>query len=686
MKLLIIQIQNEPTIEKIDEAPFSPAEEKSSNTRAPFQPSMPFIGKSTSVESAASSSSSSKYGHKVNDLKKKFDYPNAGLVPGNTIDTKKMDFGKAKSLFESAFQPTARYQSPYAAKREQAVTNIRRYDHPNPTKKPAHCEIVTGPTFKQSVNYWQDRERAVSSSDPVEVATQLFKGPTKRENSKGDNIFYSSNQHPPARNETTSPSPKVTKYYDPPPQTAMEQARRLVSFADDSDAESGNQKSGTSFHTATNSSWKNEKNFDYKPLVVTESFTAFSTMASSKKSESAASFSVPSDSFDYQKSSTKDISQPPTDAPLSPLGPSLLDDINQDFTKVHTPIKVAARSGGEGDAAEKPGLVYSLSNYRKTEATPQREKVIFDNTKDVVNEMMASETKSADEMVRRISHDHIQKKIKQLEIAQTVANNQIQQTEKALKVSRHTNNKSSYPNYNQEVELLQTLQTLIERRRACYLEYGRLSNASDLFYIFPRATIRFTKIAVEVHRHLDVAPNHHAYLFALVRYNEQVVSSQAIFINPVISQGVGSVEFCDIMEIEDVSPDFSMSIEIYGLTLVRKDSKYDTNRFNIKRMVSSPQPERPNPNEVFGRIGQVVIDREDLTKKVLELSSYETPLAGHCRINFQPKISDIDDNKWSGFVSIYRVVDGKGAWELCYSNINNNRLNFWRYPEDADTK
>uniref|UniRef100_A0A914YXY3 Uncharacterized protein n=1 Tax=Panagrolaimus superbus TaxID=310955 RepID=A0A914YXY3_9BILA len=103
------KILNEPSIEKIDEAPFSPVEEKPSNTRVSQQPTLPFIGKSTSGESVASASSS-KYGHKVNDLKKKFDYPKSGLIPGNTIDTNRMDFGKAKSIFESAFRPTTRYQ------------------------------------------------------------------------------------------------------------------------------------------------------------------------------------------------------------------------------------------------------------------------------------------------------------------------------------------------------------------------------------------------------------------------------------------------------------------------------------------------------------------------------------------------------------------------------------------------
>jgi hypothetical protein len=730
------KLTNEPTISKIDEAP---TKDHSSNVRAPFQPTLPFIAKSTSVENApkpfgstssathsgnnspalpyeqpasgatfsstsnygkktddasslkygqrtADDLSSSKYGQKVDELKKKFDYPNKGLMPGNTIDSNRMDFGKAKSLFESAFQPTTRYQSPYAAKREQAVTNIRRYDHPNPTKKPAHCEIVTGPTFKQSVDYWQDRERAFPSSELVDPATQIFKGPTKRENSKGENVFYSTNQqqqHPPSyRNDMTSPSPKVSKLYDQP-QTAMEQARKLVSFSEEFDGETGNRSTEPP-------TWKNEKNYGIKPLVVTESFTAFSTLASSKKSESITSFSVPSDSFDYQKPaiSAKTSESADTGAPLSPFGPSLLDDINQDFTKVHTPVNQKAHIGGQGDAAAgdaKPALVYSLSNYRKSESTPSREPVKYDN-KDVVKEIMSPEVRSSEEMYRKFSHEQIQKKLKQLELAQTVANNQIQQTEKALKVARHTNFKSNYPNYTQEVELLQTLQTLSERRRACYLEFGRISNASDLYYVFPRATLRFTKIAVDVHRHLDVAPNHYAYLFALVRYNEQVFSSQAVFINPMISQGVGSIEFSDIIEVEDVSPDFSMSIEIYGLTLVRKDSKYDTTRFNLKRMVSSPQPERHHSNETFSRIGQVVIDKGDLAQQVLDLSSHETPLVGHCRINFQPKITDIDDNKWSGFVSIYRVVDGKGAWELCYSNIQNNRLNFWRYPEDADTK
>lgn len=146
------------------------------------------------------------------------------------------------------------------------------------------------------------------------------------------------------------------------------------------------------------------------------------------------------------------------------------------------------------------------------------------------------------------------------------------------------------------------------------------------------------------------------------------------------------IEFTDFMELENVSPDFQFSVEIFGLTIIRKDGSSEK-RFNIKRIVSSPTPEkRLYAHDMFSRIGQVIIQRENLHGSLLDLSPFETPLAGHIRISAICQVSDPEDNRWAGFLSIYRVVDGKGSWELNYSKIHNSRLNFWKYPEDADTK
>lgn len=104
-------------------------------------------------------------------------------------------------------------------------------------------------------------------------------------------------------------------------------------------------------------------------------------------------------------------------------------------------------------------------------------------------------------MIRPCSEEDVQQKLKELEYAQRVVNDQIQQTEKALNVALH----GKTNNMVQEVELLQQLAVLRERRRAYYLEIGRLSTITELHYAFPRAKIHFTKISVDVVRRLAVA-------------------------------------------------------------------------------------------------------------------------------------------------------------------------------------
>ena len=262
--------------------------------------------------------------------------------------------------------------------------------------------------------------------------------------------------------------------------------------------------------------------------------------------------------------------------------------------------------------------------------------------------MMSPTVTKGDDMIRLLSAEYIQTKLREIEYSQTVVTDHIYQTEKALNVARQQRDRKDekISVSSQEIELLQKLATLHERRRAYYLEIGRLSNSTDLYYIIPRAKITFTKIAVDVQRHLQVASkfirctfvytylnittfldHHHAYLFVMLRYNDQVESTQPILINDIIARGVGAVEFPDHLEINNVSPDFVISIEVYGITLVRKDYGSDS-RFSLKRMVSSPQPDRSYTNEAFARIGQHVIQKSDLAAKVLALSTFETPLQG----------------------------------------------------------
>lgn len=347
-----------------DISPLNQTSLSTSNFFTPKHASSPLHN--SSIESAS-------YGGKVNALKQVFNKsnPSSEEKQEKFIDNTRMNFSKAKNLFDTpaaASNVGHKFESPYGMKREQVFTNIRRYDDPNPTKKPAQCEIVTGPTFSQSKNYWKNRERENPSADILETANNLFK-PRYQPTPKGG--FLSALKAPYQPN---------AKYSSEKP-TAMQEARKLVSFSDDVfEIDEGHDADEDGVKTAMNTSWA--ESFNVKSMVVTES--CFSSLASSKEAtatESAVSLSVPSDSFDYQQSPPPQYSGLQKSSFSSPIGPSLLDDINKDFTKIHTPRSQPTSFNEDGNNTSKPALVYSLSKYRKAESTPQR---IVNESKDVV--------------------------------------------------------------------------------------------------------------------------------------------------------------------------------------------------------------------------------------------------------------------------------------------------------------
>lgn len=176
----------------------------------------------------------------------------------------------------------------------------------------------------------------------------------------------------------------------------------------------------------------------------------------------------------------------------------------------------------------------------------------------------------------------------------------------------------------------------------------------------------------------------------MIKHCDQIAATSPVCVNEALHRGIGYVEFTDGLVIEEASADFSVLVEVYGATLIIKEQKMDKGIFNLKKIMNSPAPERSNVNsgpEQFTRIGQLTLTAADLHEcPQRTLSHVEFPIEPKIAFAYSCQVTDYDDSKWQGFISIYRTVEGRGAWELNYGKIVNGRLNLWKYPEDAEVK
>ena len=187
--------------------------------------------------------------------------------------------------------------------------------------------------------------------------------------------------------------------------------------------------------------------------------------------------------------------------------------------------------------------------------------------------------------------------------------------------------------------------------------------------------------------HVLLSANHDVYIFVLFRHKDEVYATEPIFVNDYLARGPLYVDFCKGLMVENVSVDFTLVCEVFGVTLVRREKN---EKSILKKILASPAPERPqsvHAPDQFSRIGHLTLNYNDLRDSQDHYLSYvEFPIESRINFNYSVQVTDADDSAWSGFISIYRVVDGRGAWELNFGKLANGRLKLWKYPEDADVK
>ncbi|XP_022191954.2 anillin isoform X2 [Nilaparvata lugens] len=197
------------------------------------------------------------------------------------------------------------------------------------------------------------------------------------------------------------------------------------------------------------------------------------------------------------------------------------------------------------------------------------------------------------------------------------------------------------------------------------------------------------------------------HLICLVKCGAQVISTCMQSTNPRNLHDTNRLTFPKSITLEGLYSDFKVAIEVYGLATKSKEllpheikyhiakSKKDANKHGLTPKKSKHQDDklvRPifqsmgGPNAVrspqFSLIGYVVFSLREINRTHFTLNKvpYTSVLEGtiHLKMNCEMTIDIVH----RGFLTMFDDICGMGAWHRRWSQLQGDKLSYWKYPED----
>ncbi|XP_017145753.2 anillin-like isoform X2 [Drosophila miranda] len=192
------------------------------------------------------------------------------------------------------------------------------------------------------------------------------------------------------------------------------------------------------------------------------------------------------------------------------------------------------------------------------------------------------------------------------------------------------------------------------------------------------------------------------HLVCLLKYNEHVLATKTVSTMP----GLVSVQFPDVLQLNNVYADFRITLGIYGMLAQREqlphDLKYHINlnkKGGVKtpkkkggenRLVMPPVQSPAGPHVVrtpqLVQYGFAIFSLREIQRTSWTLTQVlgVSPLEGvvHMKVNCELSVSV----EYKGFLTIFEDISGFGAWHRRWCYLNGSVLNFWKYPDDEKKK
>lgn len=182
------------------------------------------------------------------------------------------------------------------------------------------------------------------------------------------------------------------------------------------------------------------------------------------------------------------------------------------------------------------------------------------------------------------------------------------------------------------------------------------------------------------------------HLICLLKYNEHVLATKTIPTLP----GLLSVKFPDELHLNNVYADFTIKLEIYGMTAPKNENEMKNNKKGViktpkgkkteSRMIMPPIQSPAGPNSVrspsFVQYGYVVFSLREAQRNSWTLNqiSNVSPLVGTVHMKVNCALSVNIDHK--AFLTMFEDVSGFGAWHRRWCRLHGSILSYWKYPDD----
>jgi len=192
------------------------------------------------------------------------------------------------------------------------------------------------------------------------------------------------------------------------------------------------------------------------------------------------------------------------------------------------------------------------------------------------------------------------------------------------------------------------------------------------------------------------------YFLCLVKCAGQVIPTQMV--STMDGLDGAQLNFPNLINFRDLTKDFTIQLEVYGLQTKREslphDAKYHIKKgksaFNLtpKLKISKTESKLSRPNvsspggphtvrtSSFAMVGNALITISNLAKKDWRLESVPkiSPLDG--AVSFKLNCHSESQVTNRGFLTMFDDVSGFGAWHRRWFVLEGNSLSFWKYPEN----
>jgi len=376
-------------------------------------------------------------------------------------------------------------------------------------------------------------------------------------------------------------------------------------------------------------------------------------------------------------------------------------------SRYQTPLVTPASPVTSGQEVEIEGeegpLLHTVSFYRKQKPETPVQRIVLNPRLEVAGpEVVESPRASIAQRIHRLQEE---------------AGSQmpvIQQASSALNLCRAT---KEFFGSSEQVEGERLLLVASHKRAAALSEVDRLKTEGGLGAepgadTSVRGTVSLCGVTLGLKREFvqqvrsGEAGDFLHYFLCLVKCAGQVIPTQMVS----SSEGLDGAQlhFPNLINFRDLSKDFKIQLEVYGLQTKKEHLTHDA-KYHIKKGkqnlnllnnltpklkmnktesklsrpgVSSPGGPHTVRTSSFAMVGHALITIGSLARKEWSLERVPpiSPLDGN--ISFKLNCHSESQVSNRGFLTMFDDVSGFGAWHRRWFVLQGNTLSFWKYPEN----